>query len=126
MPMILVVQKDAVKDSAGNTISKSDTVRFSTKRLEDYGKLILHFSNLDLKRNPVLEFLSGTEIKYAYPLSAADWSNSLFPPGEYGIRILYDTDKNGVWSPGSYVKKTAAGNYRHASANAVGTGRLGQ
>ena len=29
----------------------------------------------------------------------------MFPPGEYGIRILYDTDKNGKWTPGNYTKK---------------------
>ena len=26
-------------------------------------------------------------------------------PGEYQIRILYDTNKNGKWDPGDYSKK---------------------
>ena len=29
----------------------------------------------------------------------------MFPPGDYGVRILYDKDKNGKWTPGNYLKK---------------------
>lgn len=104
-PLVLIIQKDAVKDSAGLSLTKTDTVKFTTKRLEDYGKVVLHFSNLDLSRHPVLEFLSGNDIKFAYPLSSSEWSNNLFTPGDYGIRILYDTDRNGKWTPGNYERK---------------------
>ena len=60
---------------------------------------------MDLKKNPVLEFLQNDQIKMSYKLTSSTWSNNLFPPGDYDIRILYDTDKNGIWTPGNYDKK---------------------
>jgi hypothetical protein len=29
----------------------------------------------------------------------------LFAPGEYELRIFFDTNNNGKWDPGSYAKK---------------------
>jgi Bacterial Ig-like domain len=106
MPLILIIDTTAVKDSVGNRLVKNDTIRFNIKRVEDYGKLILHFNNLDFTKNPVLQFVSGDNVKYSYPIITKDWSNNLFVPGEYGIRILYDADKDGRWTPGSYTKKS--------------------
>ena len=103
--LILLIEKDAAKDSSGNTLTKNDTIRFATKRIEDYGKLTLRFNDLDLSKNPVLQFLTQDDIKYSYPLTGKVWSNSMFVPGEYGIRILFDIDKNGIWTPGNYAKK---------------------
>jgi hypothetical protein len=105
MPLILIVDTAAVKDSVGNKITRNDTIRFSTKRVEDYGKLTLRFNQLDLSKNPVLQFLNGETVKYAYPIVSKEWVNNMFTPGEYGIKILYDTDKNGKWTPGNYIKK---------------------
>jgi len=104
-PLVLIIEKDAVKDSAGNSLAKNDTIRFNTKSKEDYGKLTLRFNDLELSKNPVLQFLAGNEIKYSYPLTSKEWISNMFPPGQYGIRILYDTDKNGRWTPGNYEKK---------------------
>ncbi len=103
--LILFVNKDAVLDTLGKELTKNDTIRFATKRKEDYGKLVLRFNDLELNKNPILQFLSGEAIKFSFPLTAKEWSNNLFPPGEYDIRILYDTDKNGKWTPGDYNKK---------------------
>jgi Bacterial Ig-like domain len=105
MPLILIIDTAAVKDSVDNRLSKNDTIKFSTKRIEDYGKLILHFNNLDFAKSPVLQFVSGDDVKYSYPIVAKDWINNLFVPGEYEIRILYDANKDGKWTPGSYEKK---------------------
>ncbi len=104
-PLVLIIDTSAVSDSVGNRISKNDTIRFSTKRVEDYGKLTLRFNDLNLSKNPVLQFLIGDEVKYSYPILGKEWTNNMFTPGEYGIRILYDTDKNGKWTPGNYTKK---------------------
>jgi Bacterial Ig-like domain len=105
MPLVLIIDTSAVRDSVGNKIAKNDTIRFTTKRVEDYGKLTLRFNDLDLSKNPVLQFLSGETVKYSYPIIGKEWNNNMFTPGEYGIRILYDTDKNGKWTPGNYTKK---------------------
>ena len=104
-PLILIIDKDAVEDSAGTKLIKSDTIRFTTKRNEDYGKLILRFNNIDLSKNPVIQFTVANIVKYSYPISSSEFKNNMFTPGEYGVRILYDTDKNGKWTPGSYSKK---------------------
>ncbi len=105
IPLILIIDTLAAKDSLGNKIGKIDTLRFSTKRAEDYGRLILHFNDLDLKKIPILQFLNGEEVKFSYPITNKDWINNMFHPGEYGIRIIYDTDKNSKWTTGNYFKK---------------------
>ncbi len=100
----LIVEKDAAADSLNNSLAKSDTIRFITKREEDYAKVILRFSGLDLKKHPLLLLLEGTAVKYSYPLAGNEWSDRRFTPGEYGIRILYDENNNGVWDPGNFSK----------------------
>ncbi|MEP6713597.1 MAG: Ig-like domain-containing protein [Ferruginibacter sp.] len=102
---ILLLPKEALTDSSGNTIFKTDTLKFITKKTEDYGKVILRFKNLDISKHPVLQFVENENIKYSYPLTGAEWSNKLFQPGQFEIRILYDTNQNGIWDPGDYDKK---------------------
>ena len=104
-PYVFVFGKDAVKDTFDKQLAKTDTIRFQTKKTEDYGKLIFRFNDLDLKKNPVLEFLQNDQIKLSSKITSNTYTNNLFPPGEYEIRILYDTDKNGKWTPGNYSKK---------------------
>jgi hypothetical protein len=101
----LIVEKDAVADSAGTELSKTDTIRFATRPKEDYATLALRFTGLDLSLNPILQFVEGDNVKMSYPLTGNQWSSNLFPPGEYTVRILYDTDKNGIWTTGNYLKK---------------------
>lgn len=103
--LILIIDKDAAEDSAGTKLLKTDTIRFTTKRNEDYGKLVLRFNNIDLAKNPVIQFTLGDIVKYSYPIVSTEFSNNMFPPGDYGVRILYDKDKNGKWTPGNYLKK---------------------
>jgi Bacterial Ig-like domain len=45
---VLVLDKDAVKDSTGGTLLKTDTIRFKTKSETDYGSVVLRFNNLNL------------------------------------------------------------------------------
>lgn len=102
---VLFVDKEIAKDSLGNTLTKGDTIRFVTKKTEDYGRIVMRFTNLDLGKNPVLQFLEGETVKYSYPITSLEWSNQRFPPGDYGIRILFDNNKNGKWDPGDFSKK---------------------
>jgi len=101
----LLINASAVSDSADGTLAKSDTLRITTRSEEDYGKLVLRFSNLDLSKNPVLQFIQAGEIKESFALRAAEWKNDRFEPGEYELRILYDNNGNGQWDPGSYAAK---------------------
>ncbi len=101
----LVLPKDAVSDSAGNNLFRTDTISFTTTKTESYGNVLLRFKNLDLARNPVLQFVSGDEVKLSFPVTANEWAGKMINPGEYELRILFDTNKNGKWDPGNYTNK---------------------
>ena len=101
----LIINSGAVTDSAGNNLPKSDTIRFTTKKVSDYGNVVLRFSNLDLSKYPVLQLVVGDEVKFAYPLTTTEWTKKTFKPGEYEMRILFDENGNAKWDPGHYSKK---------------------
>lgn len=101
----ILIDKDGFTDSAGNALPKSDTIRFKTKKQADYGSVVLRFKNINLSKFPVLQIIQGDEIKFTYPLTSNEWKNNMFPPGEYDIRILYDTNQNGIWDPGDFDSK---------------------
>lgn len=101
----LIMDTTAVSDSSDNHLAKLDTIRFVTKELADYGNVVLRFSNIDLAKHPVLQFVQGEEIKNSYPLTSMEWRNKFINPGEYDIRILFDDNNNGKWDPGDYSKK---------------------
>ena len=101
----LIMDSTAVSDSSNNNIAKTDTIRFITKKEADYGNVVLRFSNLDMTKNPVLQFVQGEEVKESSAIKAMEWSKKLMIPGEYKIRILFDDNKNGKWDSGDYSKK---------------------
>ncbi len=98
----LVFEKDFATDTFGYQLLKPDTISFRGKNKRDYGKLILRFRNLDLTQNPVLLFIQNNEVKKSFPLDATSFSQELFPPGEYSLRILNDKNENGRWDPGVF------------------------
>lgn len=101
----LLLPKDALADVDRNTLPRNDTITFTTKRAEDYGQVLIRLNNLDLSRNPVLQIVQNNTIVQSVPMSGREWRNNLFKPGEYELRILFDTNKNGVWDPGNYRLK---------------------
>ncbi len=101
----LLINKTGLADSTGLQLGRSDTIAFKTQREADYGNLVLRFSNLDLAKKPVLLFVLNDAVTASYAVTATEWSQKLFKPGEYEVRILYDTNNNGIWDPGNYTKK---------------------
>ncbi len=101
----LIVDKDFAEDTSGRTLARKDTLRFTTMKESDYGNVNIRFSNIDLAQRPVLQFLQGEDVKYAVPLKGRDFHDKLFRPGEYELRILYDTNGNGVWDSGNFFGK---------------------
>ncbi len=101
----LVIAKDFAVDSTGLALTKSDTIRFKTKGETDYGIVQLKFLNFDKTKNPVLQFVQNNEVINSYPLTSEIWNGPLFNPGEYDMRILYDSNKNGKWDPGDFSQK---------------------
>ncbi|WP_205513007.1 Ig-like domain-containing protein [Longitalea arenae] len=100
----LIIDKDFAEDTAGAKIARTDTLAFRSKKQSDYGLLRLRIIGLDFSRNPVLQFVQGDNVKFAYPMTGREFYAKLFVPGEYDLRILYDDNKNGVWDPGSFFK----------------------
>lgn len=102
----IILDKEFAEDSTGKKLLKNDTVSFKTKKTSDYGSLRIKFKNLDMSKNPVLIFLIGGEtIHKSFPLTGNDFSQPMFFPSEYDLRILYDKNKNGVWDPGQFFGK---------------------
>ena len=101
----LIIPKGAVSDSANNVLAKSDTIKFQSKKESDYGSLTLRFTKIDSARHPVIQFLISAEIVKFIKVTGPSWTDKFFNPGEYELRILYDTNNNGVWDPGNYKKK---------------------
>ena len=98
----IILEKDFATDTLGLQLLKADTISFKTKDKKDYGKLTLRFRNLDLTKNPVLLFIQKNQIKKSFPISSTTFIQNLFLPGEYNLRILNDSNKNGVWDPGEF------------------------
>jgi len=101
----LIIEKDFAQDTSGNTLAKSDTLKFITSRESDYGSIKINFTNLEKFKNPVLQFVVNNEVAQSFPLNFRTWNQKLFKPGEYQLRILDDTNQNGIWDPGNYHLK---------------------
>lgn len=98
----LILDKDFASDTAGRQLLKTDTLSFFTRKQADYGSLSLRIRNLDLSQNPVLQFIQGGQVVFSTPIASGVFNQTLFPPGEYGLRIVYDANNNGKWDPGKF------------------------
>jgi hypothetical protein len=103
----IILDKEFATDTLNRQLLKSDTLSFNTTARNEYGKLSIRFRNIDLSKNPVLVFVTGDASGSGtlYPLTSETFTRELFPPGEYNLRILYDSNKNGVWDPGQFFGK---------------------
>jgi hypothetical protein len=101
----LIVDKDFAEDTLEHKLARTDTLKFRTKKESEYGLVRLRFLNLDLSKNPVLQFVQGDQIKYSHVFTDRNFNAKLFVPGEYDLRILFDANKNGIWDPGEFFGK---------------------
>lgn len=104
-PYRLILDKDFAEDTLGHKLVRTDTLEFRSKKQSDYGLIRLRFLNLDLSKKPVLQFVQGDQIKYTHVFTDRTFSAPLFVPGEYDLRIVFDTNKNGIWDPGVFFGK---------------------
>jgi hypothetical protein len=101
----LILEKDALADSIGNTIVRADTITIRTKRESDYGSLRIRFTNFTEEKHALLLFMLGNTIAKTVPATASEVNYKLFKPGEYELRIVYDRNQNGQWDTGDYWTK---------------------
>lgn len=91
---------------------KNDTLSFKadTRNHADYGNIILTLKNVN--RFPVILELTdekGDVLKASeYTESKTQVEFNLLDPGIYGIRAIYDDNKNKEWDTGSYLEKRQA------------------
>jgi hypothetical protein len=99
----LILDKDFAHDSSGRKLLKTDTISFHTKNETQYGEVRIRIPNLELARHPVLQFVQNDAVKFSYVFSTRkEFRTRLFMPGEYELRILYDTNRNGIWDSGEF------------------------
>ncbi len=101
----IILNKSFAEDSLGKKLLKDDTLNFTTKGATDYGSLKIKLRNLELSKNPVLQILQNSQLFKSFPMTSIDFSQEMFLPGEYELRILYDSNKNGIWDPGDFFNK---------------------
>ena len=104
-PYLLAIDSTALYDTSGIHLSRNDTLKFATKSTDEYGSIRIRFSNLDFSKNPVLQIVQNETIIEAVPLNDRELKRKLFRPGEYDLRILYDSNKNGIWDSGIFFGK---------------------
>ena len=98
----LIFDTTFATDTSGRKLPRTDTLAFRTKKESDYGELRLRLLNLDLTKNPVLQFVQGDKVVHSHVLNGREYNVKLFKPGEYDLRILHDNNQNGVYDPGSF------------------------
>ena len=102
----LIFPKDFAADTSGRKLLKADTLSFRTKKDIEYGEVRVRILNLDLSRKPVLQFVVQDAVKFTYAFrNGKEFRQLLFAPGEYELRVLYDTNGNGVWDAGQFFGK---------------------
>lgn len=104
MEYTLIIPKDFASDTMGVSFS-TDTLFFTTFSTKDYGDVRLRFANLELSKNPVVQFVQNKLVVHSAKITSTEWRDELFRPGTYDIRILYDDNQNGIWDPGNFSLK---------------------
>jgi uncharacterized protein (DUF2141 family) len=100
----LVVQKEFATDEKGNTLSRSDTLRFRAKTEKEYGRVKIRIEKKDLGSNPVLQLVQSGVVLKSYPLTGNRLNIPLLKPGDYDLRLLADDNRNGRWDAGNFFK----------------------
>jgi hypothetical protein len=101
----LIIEKDFATDTSGLNYVKNDTLSFTTKKESEYGSLSFNITNFDSSLYAMIFIKSSTDLILKKYLGAKKEKIKLFPPGEYDIEILFDTNLDGKWTTGNYWKK---------------------
>ncbi|MCP9198969.1 Ig-like domain-containing protein [Gramella sp. GC03-9] len=89
-------------------MATNDTIVQSmrTKALTDYGTVILNFQDLD--SFPVIVQLTDTRGKVLaeqYSESTSNFTFRYLNPGDYLVKVIFDSNENRKWDTGNYLKK---------------------
>ncbi len=97
---------DAVVDLFDQPNKKEIVFAFETKNTSDYGNLRLNLENV--KQFPVIVELTNkngdVQLSY-YSESNTQIDFNLIKPEVYTLRLIYDSNKNGVWDSGNFLEQ---------------------
>jgi len=62
----------------------------------------LKIRNIGAFKNPVLQFVQNNQAVYSVSIKSGVFSETLFIPGEYNLRVFDDVNGNGKWDPGNF------------------------
>ena len=98
----LELNKEFAEDTTGRQLHRGDTLQFAAKKRSDYGTVSIKLRNIDAAQKPVLQFYLNGALAFSAPVANGTFTSSLFLPGDYELRLLYDRNGNGVWDPGQF------------------------
>lgn len=109
-PYRIILPKTFATDTNNQQLTKADTIRFTSKKISDYGKVRVKLALSDSTRAAlkdtgiafIVQLVKEKEIKYSGKLVGGSWYKELIQPDEYEIRILLDENGNGKWDRGLY------------------------
>ncbi len=84
------------------------TVKFGTKKVDDYGKITLNVNNFK-DENLIVELLSGNKQDILVERQLINTTTKiifdLLEPKKYTIKVIIDSNKNNEWDTGNFLKK---------------------
>ncbi|MFM1794946.1 MAG: hypothetical protein RL642_1331 [Bacteroidota bacterium] len=101
----LIIGKEMASDTLDNIVVRTDTLAFTAKREADYGSIDLRIENIDSSAHPIVYLTKNTKTYLKQSLEKNRYRIKLFEPGDYDVKILFDTNKNDKWDTGDYWKK---------------------
>ncbi len=96
---------EGIKDFLGHT-NDTLSIRFNTKEPADYGSVYFILQNV--KSYPILVELldrTGEVVESIYAKKEQEFAFINLTPAKYKMRVIYDTNENGVWDTGNYLLK---------------------
>ena len=101
-PMHLIIPKRSLLDSNQNYIAKADTIKFITKSDAAYGSALVRVSGYQNMVHPILLLTKENKLAFSYPIKQSLIQMLKLPPGDYDLKVLDDTNNNGIWDTGKY------------------------
>lgn len=96
--------KGWAKDTSGSELPPGKYF-FHTKGDEDYGILKIHLGKQYSNDTFLLQVYKGADSIYLKPVTDSIITLTRLQPGEYGMRIIVDGNRNHKWDSGNLLKK---------------------
>lgn len=98
----LIIDTLAAIDSNDVHLYRRDTLHFNTRKESAYGSVKLHFAGIDFAKHVMLQILQNDKIVDSVFITQKEWSRKLYQPGDYELRVLYDTNNDSTWTTGHF------------------------